>query len=172
MATPTLQPVLDKINAKLATLNPRERSLVVGGGALLLVVALYILILAPFLKAVSDRAHRIERKQQDLVWMRSVAGELQAAQGMQGATSSNESLVVIIDRTAHEAGLGNSVTGQTPDGERNMRVRLENASFDSVVLWLGNLQQRHGITVDAATIDRASKPGQVNASLVLTRGTH
>ena len=138
---------------------------------LLFVFTIYILIFAPFLKAVSDRAHRVERKQQDLVWMRSVAGELQAAQGMQNAAPSNESLVVVIDRTAHEAGLGNAVTGQTPDGERGIRVRLENAPFDSVVLWLGNLQQRQGIMVDAATIDRAAKPGLVNASLVLTRGT-
>ena len=172
MAAPTLQPILDKINARLSGLNPRERSLVLGGSSLLLIIAVYVLILAPFLKAVNDRAHRIERKQQDLVWMRGVAGEIQAAQGTQGAAPGNESLVVVIDRSAHEAGLGNSVTGQTPDGERGIRVRLENAPFDSIVVWLGNLQQRQGITVDAATIDRAAKPGLVNASLVLTRGTH
>lgn len=164
-------PIVAKINASLSSLNPRDRSLVVGGGAVLLIVAIYLLALAPFMKAVHDRAQRIERKQQDLIWMRSVAGELQAAQATQGGAASNESLVVVIDRTAHEAGLGNSVTGQTPDGERGIRVRLEGAPFDSLVVWLGNLQQRQGITVDSATIDRAAKPGLVNASLVLTRGS-
>jgi type II secretory pathway component PulM len=82
---------------------------------------------------------------------------------------SNESLVVLIDRTARECGLGASLTGQTPNGERGIRVRLEGAEFDKLMVCLGTLQQVHSVDVESASIDRTGKPGLVNANLVLTR---
>jgi general secretion pathway protein M len=102
--------------------------------------------------------------------MQSVAGELQARAGDGAAIeSTNESLVVLVDRTAREAGLGSNVTGQTPTGESGIRVRLEQAPFDSIVLWMAALEQRYGVLIDSASIDRSAQSGLVNASLVLTR---
>jgi type II secretory pathway component PulM len=85
------------------------------------------------------------------------------------AAPSNESLVVLIDRTARECGLGASLTGQTPNGDNGIRVRLEQAEFDKLVVCLGSLQQSHSVNIESANIDRTAKPGFVNASLVLTR---
>jgi len=53
--------------------------------------------------------------------------------------------------------------------ENGIRVRLEQAEFDKLVVCLGGLQQSHGVTIESANIDRTAKPGFVNASLVLTR---
>jgi type II secretory pathway component PulM len=77
--------------------------------------------------------------------------------------------VVLIDRSARECGLGASLTGQTPNGENGIRVRLEQAEFDKLVVCLGSLQQSHSVMIESANIDRTGKPGFVNASLVLTR---
>jgi len=103
--------------------------------------------------------------------MRSVGGEVLAlsASSTTAAAPSNESLVVIMDRSARECGLGSSLTGQTPNGDNGIRVRLEQAEFDKLVVCLGSLQQSQSITIESANIDRTAKPGFVNASLVLTR---
>jgi general secretion pathway protein M len=152
-------------------LQQRERLLVVGGGALLVLVALYIFALAPFYAAVNASAQRVAKKEGDLAWMRSVGGELLSLGANTTAVvpSTDESLVVLIDRQARECGLGSALTGQTPSGENGIRVRLEAAEFDKLVVCLGSLQQSHGVAIESANIDRTAKPGFVNASLVLTR---
>jgi len=150
---------------------PRERAIIAGGAILVLLVTIYILAVAPFYSAVSSSARRVATKQGDLAWMRSVGGEVMAlnASSPTAPAPSNESLVVLIDRTARECGLGAALTGQTPNGDNGIRVRLEQADFDKLVVCLGSLQQSHSVNIESANIDRTGKPGFVNASLVLTR---
>ena len=158
------------LKQKFASLSARERAIVIGGAVLVLVVAVYMLALSPLYRALDARAERLDRKQADLSWMHSVAPELQSAGGATPvAAPTGESLVVLVDRTAREGGLAESLTGQTPTGNGGIRVRCENANFDTLVWWMGALVQRHGVFIDQATIDRGEKTGLVNASFVLTR---
>jgi general secretion pathway protein M len=162
---------MQKLKDWFFSLQARERAVVATGGVLVLLVAIYMLALAPFYAAVNSRAERVARKEGDLAWMRSVGGEVMALNVSSGTevAPSNESLVVLIDRTARECGLGAALTGQTPNGDNGIRVRLEQAEFDKLVVCLGSLQQAHAVNIESANIDRTAKPGFVNASLVLTR---
>jgi general secretion pathway protein M len=152
-------------------LKPRERMIVSGGAILVLLTAIYTLALAPFYRSVATLTESVETKKADLAYMRSVAGELQALNATQPmvATPTGESLVVLVDRTAREAGLSSALTGQTPNGENGIRVRLEGAAFDMAVMWLANLELSHAVAIESATFDRTSTPGLVNISLVLNR---
>lgn len=163
--------LLQKTKSWFFSLNPRERVMVSVGGALVVLVAIYTLALGPFYKALNDNSERVARKQTDLAWLRGVAGEVQALGANQPVSTApaGESLVVLVDRMARECGLGTSLTGQTPNGETGIRVRLEAAAFDVLVKCLGNLQQAHSVSIESATIDRTGQPGLVNASLVLNR---
>jgi general secretion pathway protein M len=163
---------MQKLTDWFYSLKPRERVLVAGGAVLIVLVVLYLFALAPFYKSVNARAARVAQKEGDLAWIRSVAGEVITRGANAPATTvsnPNESLVVLIDRAARECGLGSALTGQTPSGEHGIRVRLEMAEFDKLMVCLGNLQQSHSVNIDSATIDRTAKPGFVNASLILTR---
>ena len=162
---------MQQLKDKLNSLQPRERIIVIAGAILVLVVAVYVLALAPLYSAVNAQAKRVAQKEGDLAWMRSVSGEVAvlSANAPSRPGPSNESMVVLIDRTARECGLGASLTGQTPNGERGIRVRLEGAEFDKLMVCLGTLQQVHAVDVESASIDRTAKPGLVNANLVLTR---
>lgn len=153
------------------SLKPRERVFVSVGVVLVVLVAVYTLALEPFYAAVGTRMERVAQKEADLAWMRSVAGEMIAlnAAAPAAAAPSGESLVVLIDRSARECGLGSALTGQTPNGENGIRVRLEGADFDKLMVCLGTLQQVHAVAIESATIDRTDQPGLVNASLVLNR---
>lgn len=162
---------MQKLKDWFFALNPRERWMVGAGAVLAVLIVLYAFVLAPFYASVDALAERVERKEGDLAWMRSVAGDVIAlskdAPMMAGPT--NESLVVLVDRAARECGLSSALTGQTPNGATGIRVRLERAEFDKLVVCLATLQQAHAVSIESATIDRTSEPGFVNASIVLNR---
>ena len=151
-------------------LAPRERTLVYLAVGLAAIALLYFSVVMPLQTSNARRAARVEQKSADLAWMREVAPRVAAARAAGGGTAGNESLVVLVDRTGREAGLGGALRDQSPSGEHGLRLRLEAASFDMLVAWLANLQQRHGVTVEAATIAASGTPGLVNASLTLTHG--
>lgn len=146
------------------TLSARERRLVL----ICAIIALLLLVfgvLLPLHHSVTQARTRIGQKQADLQWMRNVTPVL-LANNTQGSTNG-ESLIVIVDRSARESGLGSSLSGSEPAGPNGLRVRLEKAPFDSIIGWLARLAQQNGIRVEAASIDTAGSPGMVNASLTL-----
>jgi len=162
---------MNALQARFQALNPRERVIVIAGSCIVVLAVLYFLLLAPFYSAIDARGRRVAAKQADLAWLKGSLAEVQslAASQPQAAGPTGESLVVLIDRTAREAGLGTSLTGQTPAGDTGIRVRLETAPFDSIVQWLGVLQQQYGVSIESATIDRTAAQGRVNATLTLQR---
>lgn len=151
-------------------LAPRERNLVHLAAALLSIAIIYFAIVLPVSSAAHHRAARIEQKTADLAWMRQVAPQVMEAAARGGGAAGNESLVVLVDRTAREAGIGAAIRDQSPEGEHGLRLRLEGASFDVLVAWIASLQQQYGVRIDAATIGATGAPGLVNASLTLTHG--
>lgn len=159
--------MMDKVRDWLANLSPRERNLVYGAGALLGVALLYLLLVLPFTSTTRKLAARVEQKTNDLAWMRQAAPQAMAAAGL-ASRSTGESLVVIVDRTAREAGLGTALRDQSPSGDGGVRLRIEGASFDTLITWLVSLQQQYGVAVDIAMID-AVGPGLVNATFGLTQ---
>jgi general secretion pathway protein M len=160
----------DQLRDWLAGLAPRERNLVYAAGGLAIVALLYFALVLPITTMAAKRAARVEQKTADLAWMRQVAPQVAAAAAAGAAAGSGESLVVLVDRTGREAGLGGALRDQSPSGDQGLRLRLEAASFDVLVVWLASLQQQHGVKVEAATIDATATPGLVNASLTLTHG--
>ena len=148
----------------LSSLSARERRMaVIGGGvaAALLLVA----ILLPLNRSVSRANERVGRKQADLAWMRTVAPELSGSSAATAQPATEESLLVLVDRAARESGL--ALTSSEPSGPGGLRVRLDDAPFDTLVGWLARLADQHGIRVEAASIDGAGEPGLVNAAVVL-----
>jgi general secretion pathway protein M len=162
---------MQKLKNWFYALQPRERAIIGGGVILVLLTAIYMLALAPFYRSVATLDASVEAQKADLAWLRSVAGEVQALSANQPmvVAPTDESLVVLVDRTAREAGLSSALTGQTPNGETGIRVRLEGAGFDQAMMWLANLELSHAVAIESATFDRTSTPGQVNVNLVLNR---
>ena len=157
---------LDTARDWLGNLSARERNLVYAAGILAGLALLYLVIVLPFTTITSRMSGRVEQKSADLAWMRAQAPHALAAAGM-AQSRSGESLVVVVDRTARQAGLGPTLRDQSPSGDAGLRLRMEAAPFDTLVTWLAVLQQQHGVGIEAATIDAAG-PGLVNVTLSLT----
>src|SRR5580704_12954032 len=136
--------------------------------AAVVVVLLVIFgIFVPLDTSVARANARVQRKEADLAWMRSVAPQLAAAGAAVTAPTSQRSLIAVIDSSARESGLGSALNSSEPSGPGMLRVRLDRAPFDTLVSWLARLSQQNGIRVESATIDAAGPPGLVNAGLVL-----
>jgi general secretion pathway protein M len=150
-------------------LSERDRRIVTYGGALVLVLVLAGIIV-PLNRNISLARERVTRKQDDLQFIQSVAPQLASAGPASGNAATGESLVVLIDSSARESGLGKSLTNSQPTGDKGLRVRLDRVSFDAMVAWLARLSQQHGVRVESAEIETAGEAGMVNAGLVLKAG--
>lgn len=141
-----------------------QRMLLIGGIVAVLVLVLAIVL--PLQRSVGAGAQRIERKRNDLAWLRAVAPQLGA--GAANATEPlHDSLVVLIDRSARQSGLEKSLVGSHPNGDGTLDVSLEQVPFDSLIAWLSQLRARYGVQAQTANVDVGSTPGVVNATLVL-----
>lgn len=161
--------LLAKLRAWYFGLQEREQRVVVGGGVGLAVLVLVVGMLSLH-SAESDAVKRADSRREDLGWMRANAAEVQAG----SATLYNdtgEPPVVLVDRVGREVGLGSALKGTQPSGN-GVRVQLEAAPFDTLVTWLATLDQRYGLSVDSITIDRAARPGIVNANITFSAARH
>jgi general secretion pathway protein M len=158
---------MNKLRAWYAGLQQREQRVVTVGGVALAVLILVVGILMPLQSAVSSAVKRNETKRLDLAWMQANAPEVRAS-GNQLAGDTGEAPVVLVDRVAREAGLANALRGTQPTGA-GVRVQLEAAPFDTLVTWLATLDERYGLAIESITVDRAARPGVVNASITFAQ---
>lgn len=147
----------------LDSLSDRDRRMLLIGGVIM--VALLIYLIFQLDSNVSSAHKRINKKLEDLAWIQTAAPEILASGPT--PTGGGESLLVIVDRSAREFGLGSALAGSEPSGKDGLSVRLQKASFDTLINWLARLSLQNGIHVESASIDNAGTPGLVNAALVL-----
>ncbi|HVS77720.1 MAG TPA: type II secretion system protein M [Steroidobacteraceae bacterium] len=152
------------LSSTLRSLSARDRRTLLIGGVIAAILFVLAVIL-PLDRSVSHLHDQVTRKQADLVWMRRAAPEIAAAGPVHG--TSGESLIVVVDQSARESGLGGALAGSQPSGRGSLSVQLQKAPFDVLVGWLARLSQQNGVQIESATIDSAGPPGTVNASLVL-----
>jgi general secretion pathway protein M len=151
-----------------AGLAERERRFV-AFGAVGVLVLLIVGVILPLNSSISQTRKRVETKQVDLAFIQSALPQLAAA-GPAANAATPESLVVLIDSSARESGLGKALTNSQPTPDKGLRIRLDHAPFDAMVAWLARLSQQHGVRVESAEIESAGEAGLVNAGLVLKAG--
>lgn len=144
----------------LALRPARERWLLLACAALLAGLALQALVWRPMLAqrdALTDRLARL-----DLAAAVLARAPVQGAAPAPGAGPLN----VVLTETAGAFAL--VIRRLEPEGDR-MRLVLEDAPFDRVLLWLEVLQRERGLVLASAELTRRPAPGVVSVSLVVGR---
>jgi general secretion pathway protein M len=156
---------MNKLRAWYAGLPERERRVIAVGGVTVAVLVLLFGVLMPLQGAVSGLHRRNEIKREDLAWM-------QANQMVIGSTAPSadrdEAPLVLVNRTGNDAGLKDALRGTAPTGN-GVHVQLVEAPFDDMIQWIARLDEKHGLAIDSITVDRAARPGLVNASITFTQ---
>jgi len=157
------------MRAWYANLAERERRMVLFGGIVAGILLLLAIVL-PLNRNIAQARQRVATKAGDLAFILGATPQLAAAGPGVGASATGESLVVLIDSSARESGLGKSLSSSQPTGDKGLRVKLDRVAFDALVAWLARLSQSHGVHVESAEIESAGEAGLVNAGLVLKVG--
>jgi general secretion pathway protein M len=151
--------------------TPQEQmAMMIGAGAILLLL-IYLLMWRPLVQSVEEKALLVDSQQVTLKWMQDnldLVKSLRRQQRGRGA-SSNEALLTLVDRTAKKIQLRQQIQRIKPQGDKAVQLWIEQAPFDTIIKWLGQLTDTHAIEIDSLTIDKQDKPGLVNARLVLKR---
>lgn len=158
----------------LMSLQSRERYTLIAGAVVLLLLLIYLLLVEPFVVNLERLDKRVTAQQEDMAWMRAAVAEVQRlrAEGEgrpRGQAASGQSLLSLIDASAKREGLGTALKQLSPVGDK-IRIRLEEASFDTMLRWLGTLEQDAGVGVDTLTLERLQEQGMINATLLLAQG--
>jgi general secretion pathway protein M len=157
------------MRAWYSNLAERERRVVTLGAAVGVVLLLLAIIL-PLNRNIAQARQRITTKQGDLAFIQDATPQLAAAGPGSGEAATGESLVVLIDSSARESGIGKSLSSSQATADKGLRIRLDNVPFDALVAWLARLSQSHGVRVESAEIEAAGETGHVNAGLLLKAG--
>lgn len=144
----------------------RDRLVLRIGAFVVCAILLLWLVLLPQ-RALERARENVARQQQLLDYMRQVGPTLTAAGPGTAVQPIAESFVVFIDRTAREHGLAEALTGSPAAGNGAFRVSLDGADFNLMLTWLHQLATRHGVQVEAASVNGSAAPGKVNASVQL-----
>ena len=159
------------IRAYLAGLQARERYLVLGAAALLVLLLIYLLLWEPFGgKRLQTLQDNVAQQRATLVWMQQAVVRVQQQRGATISPAGGQSLLAFIDQTAQQNQLGSAVKRVEPAGEHSVRVWIEAAPFDTLVAWLEDLSHKNRVFVQSITLDREAGPGRVNARLTLEGG--
>lgn len=152
-------------------LESRERSLVIAATITIIITLFYLVIWEPIHQGLADQRQQYETQNNIHAWMQQAAQEVKTlkAGGSRAIKPSNQPVSIIIEQSASNAGLKNNLSKLDASGSTGARVKLDDVSFDQMLIWLNTLEQHHAIVVDSADIDRADKPGTVSARLSLNR---
>jgi general secretion pathway protein M len=153
--------------------RPRERLILLAGAITVAAFVYYVALWQPAQQGVVDKQQRLAHLRDDAMWMEQAAEQYQKLsrdEASKPTGSANEALYALADRTARKAGLGDSIQGIAPESESQVRVKLRDADFDTLVTWLGRLRDDFRIHTPSVTIERTPASGRVNARLDLQRG--
>ena len=149
-----------------ATLSPRDqRVLMIGSAAVALILLIGVFL--PVQRNIQDTRTKLQTQQDDLAWMRQVGPAIAASGPGPVNLATPDSLVVLVDTSARESGLGQAVKGSQPSNNGAVQVQLEAAEFNAMTNWISRLSAQNGVKIEAATVTASNAPGIVNATVQL-----
>lgn len=154
-----------------ATLQPRERLILIAAATLLIPLLIYLLVWEPVSKEVTTLRTRVEAGKKQVAWLQKASNEARSLQASGTATTPNSSvsLITAIEKSATERNLRSYLKRIEPQGNNKISIDIDNAAFDDIIHWISELQTRYGATVAQFTAARSDQPGRVQARLVMTR---
>ncbi len=151
-------------------LMPREQRLVIIGGAVVLLLIVYLAIIRPVGAAHTRLIRDVHAKRQLLAYIDKAAVRLQAgAGGSTGQLPAGQSVFAATSAAIQSSTISGAVQRLEQTQTGGVRLSLSSVGFDALARWLNSLATRDGIVVTHATIEQATDPGTVNATLTLNQ---
>ena len=154
-------------------LEDREKIVVLAAAVVVVVTVFWFGIWRPLDSGQESAALRVDAWRSSLRELQPLKGQIQGAGSAQpNQAGQDQPLVVIIDSTLRQRGLYGSLQRSQPTPSGNgIRVEFEDAAFDDLMLWLGDINRQYGLLVQSGNFSVASaeSPGRVDSTLTLER---
>jgi len=147
--------------------SAREQALLAALAVMALAAIWYFAAVGPLLDRAESYKQRRAAETALLERLERVGGRMAALPAPR--PRSDASLLLLVNRSVRDAGLGGFLEDGAADGETRVRLRLRDAPFPQVSAWLAGLAVQEGIRTVSADIERGSAPGITQVSLVLER---
>jgi general secretion pathway protein M len=145
-------------------LNQREQLSVLALGLALILYLLYMLAWAPLAERREQLAQQNAGTAESLQRVDAMVSEIMRLRGAgAGAGPAQRNLTALVNASTARYQL--QVSRLQPNSRGDIQVRLESASFDDLVAWLDELENREGLLVSEVSITQSGSPGRVNATV-------
>jgi len=151
------------------SLQSREKQLVTVAASVLIVLMLYLLIWSPLVGGLHAGRLGLKTAQSNLAWMKQAQKKVQALKATSGnstKTLGGKSILSVVEST-RGANQIPAFKRIEPEGNNGVRVWVDNAPFDKLILWIGRLERRYGVSVSDIIVDKQKEPGMVNVKLIM-----
>lgn len=148
--------------------SARDRTVLAVGVTVVGLLLAWAWLWYPLAQSRAALAAEAAQAEADLLWLRSVAPELQRLRASGTATGldrGGRSLLALADGTARDAGLGGSLVRIEPAGAGRVNLWFERVPFDALATWLETLRRQYGVGVDELVVERAPDTGTVDARI-------
>ena len=164
-----LQPQLQQLRIKWQALQPRERVLLQGLGALLAVCIAWFGVWQPLQQSVLSAELRLQNASNQAMYLQQQAARIQALRASDSAeqqvVTSAEALPGLLNRTA--ATLEMQITRVQSQNDARILV-FDEVSFDAVLQFIDTLEQS-GVIVEAVDVSETNEPGIVRVRRLQVR---
>ena len=150
-------------------LTGRERMMILIAGGLTAILVVYFLMFVPLRDAHNnaEREYRRMSLEAQQVFQGIAQLESQVAAVPSGVETTNESLELLLSRTATAAGL--QIVRLQPSGSNQTTVWFDTANAQTLMLWLTELEGRFGLSVQRAELRKRSENNTLRGSVLLQR---
>lgn len=174
-----LEPQLAQLALRLAplrvrfeALQPREQLLVAGGGVVVVLALIYWVLWQPFALWRDHAENKLHGSRELAARIEAIGAQAQQSHAVGGGNlAAGASLLTAVDQASKDGTLGKPPSRVQPDGDKQVRVWVEDVQFDAVLRWMDNVQNRYGLHIDGVSVERRPTAGTVNARFTLTRAS-
>ncbi len=152
----------------LHNLLPRERQALLIGAVALAVAVVWLAVWKPLIENRRVLQVRHSERQEELAWLQRAAVQVAALRKKkprQFKPRAGQSLLALVDQSARLQGLAGSIRRGEPAGDNRIRLWLDGASFDIIVLFVERMQRDYAVTTFDISVESTGIIGQVNARI-------
>jgi len=135
--------------------------------SLFLTVTLMYFITGQSFRYRSEKIADVEAKRSLIVLLNSSEKKIAAAKNKPKLEGLDQALLTLVSSTAR----GYQITFKRfqPDGDKVLKLWMEHVDFNSLLIWLGEIDKKNGISVQEISVEQAKDEGYVDVRLTLER---
>jgi type II secretory pathway component PulM len=157
------------VNAWFARFDQREQFSLMALALVLGLYLLYMLVWSPLSSkrdALAEQNSRVAASLERVDAMASEVLYLRASGGAENRPRRN--LTTLVNQSTGRAGL--QVSRLQPNSRGEIQVRLENAAFDDLLVWLHDMEYGQGLLVREVSVTGSGAAGRINATVRIAQG--